>query len=492
MAINKLFILPLVLLVNLSFAQTAITLKEALRIATDSSLASFKAKNLYLADYWEYRTYISQLRPQVSLTSVPMDYNRVLIKRYNSILDVDEYREQQNIYAYTNLSLSQNLPITGGTLYFDSELGYLRNFSSGGISQFSTVPLRVGYNQRLFGYNSLKWKKKLEPLKYEKAKREYVQSIMSISEQCVDYYFNLIISRIAMQMAQTNKANADTLYAIGLKRFEIASLTQADVLTLRVDVLNAENEMAKAKKQFQKSQFEFNSFLRLPKSTNFDPIIPSDFPVVQVNPELALQLAEGNNPDIISCQEQLISARMEVDRTKCDNRFNANLNMSIGFNQQDSLLGRAYKNPLDQQRMMVSLTIPILDWGTHKGKLNMAKKNLEAISLSVEQKLVDLKQTIFLAVMDFNMQQSIVRTALESRDIAKQAYETTKQRFIIGKADVNSLSLALKRQDDANLNYLNALRGYWSYLFILQKLTLYDFEKGENIMDALDENLGVL
>ena len=37
------------------------------------------------------------------------------------------------------------------------------------------------------------------------------------------------------------------------------------------------------------------------------------------------------------------------------------------------------------------------------------------------------------------------KAALETRDVAKQTYETTKQRFIIGKADGNSLNLILKR-----------------------------------------------
>ena len=96
-----------------------------------------------------------------------------------------------------------------------------------------------------------------------------------------------------------------------------------------------------------------------------------------------------------------------------------------------------------------------------------------------------------MAVTDFNMQLDIVKSASETRSAAQQAYEMNKQRFVIGKADVNSLGLALNRQDQANINYLNALRSYWKYYYNLRQLTLYDFENRKALLQNFDEILGV-
>ena len=468
-----------------------LSLQEVIKIASDSSLAAFKAKNLYLASYWEYRTYISQKRPQINLNTVPMDYNRALIKRYNSVLNIDEYREQQNIYSAANVSISQNLPFSGGTFYLNSSLGYLQNFGRDGYQQFSTIPVNIGFSQRLFGFNNFKWQKKLEPLKYEKSKKEYLKSVETISEQAVDYFFSLIVAKMRIEMARTNKVNADTLYNIGLKRFEIASFSQADVLTLRVDVLTAENTLADAEKGLKKAQFEFMSFLRMPEDATVDLQIPDKISDFQVSFDKTQQFAYENSPELLNYQQLLLEAKKNVEQTRRDNMFNATLNASYGFNQQNSTIASAYKNPLDQQNILFSLSIPLVDWGQNKGKYNMARKNMEVVNATVEQALVDFKQSIFMAITDFNMQHRIVTTALETRDVAKQAYETTKQRFIIGKADVNSINLALKRQDEANINYLNSLRLYWKYYYALRKLTLYDFEKDKNLTDSFDEVVGV-
>ncbi|RPH29665.1 MAG: TolC family protein [Bacteroidales bacterium] len=492
---KKLLLYIFVLLIaasKLSAQKTSnLSLQEVIKMATDSSLAAFKAKNLYLASYWEYRTYVSQKRPQINLNTVPMDYNRALIKRYNSELNIDEYREQQNIYSAANISISQNLPFSGGSLYLNSNLGYLQNFGKDGYQQFSTIPINVGFSQRLFGFNNFKWQKKIEPLKYEKSKREYLRSVEIISEQAVDYFFSLIIAKMRIEMTRLNKVNADTLYRIGLKRFEIASFSQADVLTLRVDVLNAENSLADAEKQLKKAQFEFMSYLRIPESETIDLQIPDKISDFQVNFDKTQQFAYENNPELLNYQQLLLEAKKNVEQTRRDNMFNATLNASYGFNQQNTNVAGAYKNPLDQQNVLFSLSIPLVDWGQNKGRYNMARKNMEAVNATVEQALVDFKQSIFMAVTDFNMQYRIVITALETRDVAKQAYETTKQRFIIGKADVNSINLALKRQDEANLDYLNSLRYYWKYYYILRRFTLYDFERNVNLLDGFDQELGL-
>jgi outer membrane protein TolC len=83
---------------------------------------------------------------------------------------------------------------------------------------------------------------------------------------------------------------------------------------------------------------------------------------------------------------------------------------------------------------------------------------------------------VVITVNDFNIQQQLVASALEALDLADMAYDRTKQRFIIGKADINSLTLSQSRQQSANTNYIQALQNFWESYYRLRKLTLYDFE----------------
>jgi len=466
-----------------------LNLNESIKIATDSSLTAFKTKNLYLAGYWEYRTYVAQKLPQLVLNTIPVDYNRALVKRYNSELDIEEYKQQQNVYSYANISLTQNLPLTGGTIYADSELGYLNDFGDKGYTQFSTVPFRIGLSQKLFGFNSFKWQKKIEPIKYEKAQKELVKANETVAIQLVDYYFSLLLAQKQLEIAQFNKANSDTLYHIGKNRLAIASLSQSDVLSLKVDVLNAENSLAIAEKNLKKAQFSFNSFLSMPENSTIELSIPDELNDFEIEYAKALSYAEENNPELLTYKQQQLEAAMNLEQTKRENRFSASLNASVGLNQQNSEFSQAYLNPLDQQRFVVRLSIPILDWGQNKGKYNMAKRNLDVVNATNEQSAIDFRQKVLIDVTDFNMQFKVVKNALETRDVAKQAYETTKQRFLIGKVDVTTLSLVLQRQDEANINYLNALYAYWKYYFTIRESTLFDFEKNVSLTKDFDKIL---
>ena len=71
------------------------------------------------------------------------------------------------------------------------------------------------------------------------------------------------------------------------------------------------------------------------------------------------------------------------------------------------------------------------------------------------------------------------------------AYSETKQRFMIGKADINSLTLSLNRQQEAQRNYILALQNYWLSYYKIRKLTLHDFETGVSLSNEFDYKNGL-
>jgi hypothetical protein len=76
-------------------------------------------------------------------------------------------------------------------------------------------------------------------------------------------------------------------------------------------------------------------------------------------------------------------------------------------------------------------------------------------------------------------------------DLADMAYAQTRQRFIIGNADINSLTLSHSRQQDAAKNYITAMQNYWLSYYKIRKLTLYDFEFDMDIPTMFDNIQGI-
>ena len=157
-------------------------LNQTIALANDSSLESFRTQNMYLSGYWEYRTYRANRLPSLTLDLTPAQYNRDITKRYDSGSNLDVYRTQQSYYAYGGLSVKQNLDLTGGTFYLESNLAYMRNFGDNSATQLTSVPVRIGYSQSLVGYNPFKWERKIEPLKYERVKKEFLYNVEKAEE----------------------------------------------------------------------------------------------------------------------------------------------------------------------------------------------------------------------------------------------------------------------------------------------------------------------
>lgn len=456
-------------------------LARTVQLANDSSLSAFRAKNLYMAGYWEYRSFKADRLPSLTLYATPLRYNRDFTRRYDSEQNIDVYRRQQSLYSYGNLAAQQNFDLIGGTFFVDTELGYIRNFGDLTRRQYNSVPIRIGYRQELLGYNRFKWEKKIEPLKFERAQKELIYNLEATAETASGYFFDLAMAQAEYELAQENRRNSERLYQIGEEKHKIASIGQSELLTLKLDRVNAQNSLQNAELRLTRAMFALAAYLNLNKNTKITLQLP-DYPKdVIVRVDEALMHVKDNNPQYLSSKQRILESQQTLDRTRRESLFSAGLSASVGFNQIAPTFRDVYRNPLQQDILGLTLTVPLLDWGVRKGRYNMAKNNLNITQLSARESENRLEEEVIMTVGDFSVQQQMIRSAEEAMELAKVAYEQTQERFIIGKADINSLTLSTNRRQEAQRNYISALRNYWQSYFKLRKLTLYDFEKNKPI-----------
>jgi len=464
-------------------------LEDCIQMATDSSLQAFIAKNTYLSSYWAFRTFKAGRLPAISFQFSPLQYTNSITQRYDYTQNIDVYRQQQSISSSGGISVSQKIDMTGGTLSLNTGLNYLRNFGESVYTQFSSTPVRLGYSQSLFGFNSFKWSKKIEPLKYEKAQKQFLYSREEIAGTAAGYFFSLASAQAEFDMAVENLSSTDSLYKAGKERSRISSISQADLLTLELDLINAENSMENASIQLRRSMNDFIVFFGLDKNSKIKLVLPEKPNDLKISADEALIYMKEFNPDILSYRQQILESEQAVEQSQKMGGFDANISASVGFNQAGNSLVAAYTNPSRQDVVNISLTIPIVDWGIRKGQVNMAKNNLKIAQLSVEQNEQNLELELAATISEFNKQQNLIKKAEEALNKAITAYNINKQRFIVGKVDINTLSLSLNRRMDAQRNYLSILSNYWKDYYAIRKLTLFDFGKQENLSEQFDKLL---
>ena len=476
MKTNKIILLIIAILFTPGASAITLTLEETIRLANDSSLMAFRYRNMYQANYWQYVSFKAERLPSLSLTATPAKYYRYMTQRYDSEQNIDLFRQQQMFTAAAGLEVTQNFDLLGGSFYMETNLEYMRNFGANRYTQYSSVPVRIGYRQSLLGFNTFKWQRRIEPLRYEKAKKELIYNMEAVSEQAVTHFFALALAQAEYILAEENVASCDTLYVIGERRFKIAAISQAELLTLRLDKVNARNTLENCRIALKRASFSLASFLGMDKNTEIEIRLPGRPVSTDIPVELALAMAKENNPTLLGHRQTILEGERDLNRAKVESRFNASVNASVGFNQVSDDFSGSYRSPLRQDLVSVTLSVPLIDWGVRKGKVNMARNNLNVSRIAARQEELSIEEDIIMTVSDYEVRQRLITSASEALDLAETAYARTQQRFIIGKADINSITLSLNRRQEAAKNYISALQNYWLSHYKIRRLTLHDFE----------------
>lgn len=463
-----------------------LSLENVIDIASQQSLDAFRNENMYLSSYWEFRYYKADQLPNLSLEATPINYNRSMQKVYNYDQNRDEFKLREYVDSEAALLLNQNVGFTGGRIFARSELNLSQKLGDDRNSSYSSTPVSIGYFQPLSGYNQFKWRTKIEPLKFEKAKKEFIQSQEELAIKAARLFFDLVDAQIEVKIAETNFSNADTLFTIGQGRFQVGTVTQDELLNLELNFMNSRLALTRANLGLERARAELNSFLGFDKDTKIECIIPTELPDLQIQADKAVTMALTNNPEILNQKQRLIEEDQRVTLAKSENGVSGDLYALYGLNQNAIEFSDVYKDPLDRQLLRVGVNIPILDWGRRKGQLAMAKSNREVVRISINQEKIDFEQDVIMNVMEFNLQANQVKNTAKADTIAEMGYEVTQQRFLIGKLDVTKLNLARNDREQARRAYINSLRTYWNYFYNLRRLTLYDFESEKTLSENFD------
>jgi outer membrane protein TolC len=478
---KKLILLSLIAVLSFSASKInaqeikKLTLDEVTKLAAEQSPNAFMAKHRFRASYWQYRTFIAQYRPSLTLTGTTPDYSNSYDKVWNSQTNSYDYRSTNTISNLGSLSLSQNIGFTGGTISLNSDLTMFNDLENSANKKYITTPLSIGLNQPLFRYNALKWQKKTEPLKYQTAKQTFLANMEAVNAQAVMNFFSLALAQINKQIAEMNYSNADTLYRIAKGRYQLGTIAEDELLQMQLSWLNSETSRKQADMNLRDREIRLRSFLGFNDNVRLELIIPNEIPALQVGTQEVFDLAMANNPEMLTQQLTVLTAQSAVAQAKAEKGLNANLIASYGLRDQDKDLALAYQDFNKQQRVRIGFTLPLLDWGLGRGRYRMAQSSLELAQVQSKQAIVDFQQNLYLDVEQFNLQKSQVEIAAKSDTVAMKRYEVTKQRFLIGKIAVLDLNDADSRKDQNKRAYIQALQNYWSYFFNIRALTLFDF-----------------
>lgn len=448
------------------------TLAEAILQAQKASPEAQAARHTYRSAYWSYRSFRANYLPEVSLTSNP--YLNRQINRVTQPDGTEQFKAQNILNTDLSLTISQNVWFTGGNLFLQSSVNRMDGLGERTTS-YNTQPFSIGYRQSFFGYNSLKWDRRIEPVCYREARKSYAETLELIASQTCNYFYALASAQTNLNIAQSNLASADTLYRYAQGRYRIGSITENEMLQLEVNKLNEEASVMQAQMDVEDAMQTLRSYLGLSDGQDIevcptDSIVPFEVPLDE-----ALRLAYENSPDPENFKRRILESRSSLASAKASRGLKADLYMQFGLSQTAERFRDSYHNPLNQQYVSLSLAFPILDWGRGRGRVRVARSQLELTETQVSQAVDDFEQNVRKMVRQFNLQARQVAIAARTEQTARRRYEVALKLYLSGKSTILDLNAATNEKDAAQRSYISSMQTYWTLYYGLRSMTQYDF-----------------
>ena len=461
-----------------------LTLGQAIEIAQANSPEAESARNTYRSAYWSYRFYKANYLPSVTLSSSPY-FNRQISKITQND-GTSLFMKQNQLGVDVNMSINQNIWFTGGNLFIQSKVNRMDELENK-TTAYNTQPVVIGYQQAIFGYNSLKWDRRIEPVEFRQARKAYNEALELIASQTCNYFFSLASAQTNLDIASSNYASADTLYRYAEGRYNIGTITENEMLQLEINKLSEETNLINARFELEERMQKFRSFLGVQQEVELKVITEDNVPQFQVPLDEALKMAFENSPDIDSYELRKLQSQSNLASAKANAGLKADLYVQFGLSQTGDKFSDSYRNPMNQQYASIGLSIPILDWGRGKGRIRMAKSNLELTNIQVEQGLKDFELNVVRMVRQFNLQAQYMEIAAKKARTADRRFEVAKRLYLLGKSTILDLNSAISEKDSSLRSYVSSLQTYWSLYYGLRSITGYDFERNMKIEENFPE-----
>ncbi len=462
-------------------------LKEIVSLARNRSIWALQASVRKENRYWQYRVFKSNYNPQLSLDGVFPSWQR----RFDEVRQPDgsyDFRLVNQNNSNVNLRLEQSLAVTGTRFMLSSGINRFDNFETD-EKIYSGVPVGIGLEQPLFFFNDLKWDKRIEPLRYEESKREFVEDLENISLIATNRFFDLLLAQISLEIAQKNLANNDTIYKIGQGRYNLGRIAENELLDLELNVMNSRQQVAQALVDLETSGLRLKTFIGITYIENVTLLLPDYIPAFNVNENAAIDIAKKNRPDAVGFLRRQLEAERDVAQARGESGLNAMLEAGYGLSgYSTSGLPDMYSNTVNGTQVRIGFQIPIVDWGRQKSRVKTAEASLKLEEYTIQLEEINFDEEIFTQVKQIKMLKEQVAISQKADEIADKRYNIAKNRYLIGKISITDMNLALRDKDDAKRAYIASLRSFWSAYYNLRLLTLYDFEENVSLYDPESES----
>jgi len=464
-----------------AFAQE-LTLEKALEIAFKNSPSIQAAA--YNLDISQHNLAAQQagLKSQFNLTLTPYQYSNV--KVFNEL--TSKYNVQELTKSEARLTITQPIIWTDGEIRLTNRFGWQEAASSftGSIPESTfNNSLFLTLTQPLFTYNRKQMQITELELSLENSQLNYAIQKLQIERSVTQQFLSLFYSWRSLEIAEQQLANATESYQIIESKVDAGISAPEELYQADLTRFNSQASVQNLRMQYENSQDSFKILLGLPLDNEL--IIVADIRKSLVDVDLAQATDHGlaHRMELRQNDIAIQNALHNLIEAGAINEFKAEVSATLGLTGTDPGFGQIYNSPNIDQGVMVSVDIPLFDWGQKKHILAASQAQIDSQQLSASEEIKSIKLEIRQAYRNLQNQGTQIEIAEKNVINAQRTYDINLERYKGGDISAYDMQIYQLQLTQEQLDEVQALINYKVALLDLKIRTLWDFENNLSVID---------
>ncbi|MCB9089825.1 MAG: TolC family protein [Calditrichae bacterium] len=470
-----------------AYSQEPVSLPQAMEVARNNSPDILRAKMSLEASEERLKAQNAALKSRFSLTLEPILYDRS--DEFNAFFST--FNRTETVQSSGLFLVSQPIVPTDGTLSLRNQFSWRDVTSEFGSAQNRSFSnnLFLTYQQPIFTYNRTKLDLRDVELDLENTQINYSLQELLLEVQVAQAFYGAFRQKMSLQVSQEEYQNTQRSYQIIENKVSAGLAAREELYQAELNLTSSRSTVQNNQVAMENSLDDFKRLIGMPISEEISVVAEVTQEPVEVNLDKAIEFALKNRQELRQRQINIQSAKANLTRSTAVNEFRGDINLSYGIFGNDEEFSRLYDKPTENQRVSLSLEIPLYDWGERKSRIRAAEVSVESSNLSLEEEktgiIIDIRKAyrnLENQVIQIEIAQQNVRTAQLTYDINLERYENGD----LTSMDLNQFQTQLSAK---KIGLVEALINYKLALLDLKVKSLWDFERNQPVLIGnQDEN----
>jgi outer membrane protein TolC len=472
-------------------AQTVLTMEKALEIAQQNS-PTIRTTLLNLQSYQQ--RLIAQrasLKSQFSLNLTPLTYsnNRSFDNR------LSQWYTNESLSTGGTFQVQQPILLTDGVVSLVNQFTWQQNKSDlGGAggennNKAFTNNLSLRFTQPVFTYNTRKMELQQIELQYENAQISYALQRLNTELSITQQFYSVYTTQLNLAINQDELKNAEQNYEIIKTKVESDLSPRSELFQAEVNLANArsavENQLVSLESEKDQLKQTLGMDLNEDISVSTNVMVDS----IQIDATKAIEHGLESRLELRQREISAKEAEFQLIQVKDQNKFKGSVSLSVGLMGDNEMFGKIYNRTTPNPTVQVSFTVPIFDWGANKARVKAQKLSMSADTINTEQERISIVLNIRQVCRQLTNLKTQIEIAEQSVQNAQRTYDLNQTRYRQGDITGMEMSQFQTQLSNSKMSYTQAIINYRIQLLNLKILSLYDFEKNEEIVPLKNFNI---